>query len=187
MRYRFGLKELIFVLLGVCATALLCNVDFGISVNSCRIIKPELIVSAFLAFTSGPIVGGLVGFLGYVLGRLIPGLPYMWGTAFSNMVVGLGVGLYAASYNAYKGEFEGIRILLFNIIQTITCSFAFLLVYPLISIIVYRINTKTALQTGISIFLCSILMLSITVTLLGMLYNAYMRVKLKKRETQKEK
>ena len=187
MRYRFGLKELFFVIFGAGLTALLGNIDIGFTVNSCRVIQLELIIPAFFAFISGPVVGGLIGFIGYVLTRLLSAQEYLWGLAAADMTMGIGIGMFAASFEAYKGEFTGKKIGLFNVIQTISNAFAFMLVYPLSEILLHQVSVQTALRIGIAMFICNTVIIGVVVSILGIIYSTFIHIRLRNVKKQKEK
>ncbi len=186
MRYRFGLKELFFVLIGTGLTAILGNVNVGFTVNSCRVIQPEAIVTATFAMLSGPIVGGLVGFLGYIMSKLLSGQVYFLGWAIANMIVGIGIGIYAEGYGLREGCFKGGKVALFNMIQLIANGGAFLLLYPLAEMFMHGTLIRTALQTGIALFIINSLIIGFAASLLGLLYSAMMHVKKKDVKKQKD-
>ncbi len=142
-------------------------------------------MTAFFAMTGGPIVGGLIGFLGYIVAKLLSHQMYYWGWAAANMVVGLGIGMYADRYYLPDGDFKGQKMIVFNLIQIIANGCAFLLVYPLSEVFLYENPIKRSLRTGIEMFAVNSCVVGIGATLIGILYSTCISVK--KRNVKKQK
>ncbi len=184
MRYRFGLKELLFVVFGSGLTVLVGNIDFGISAGIHRIFQPEAVIAASFALISGPIVGGLIGFIGYIAMRLVSHQVYYWGWALANLIVGLGIGLYSGSFHVRDGEFRGKNIALFVMIQLIAEAIGFMLVYPLSEVLLYQISIQDGMRIGTMTFLLNSLVVCVGAGLFGMIYSMCVRVK--KRNVKKQ-
>lgn len=186
MKFRFGLRELFFVIIGVCVNAVLEGLKLDDKIYFYEAaIQPESIVTAFLAMLGGPIVGALVGFLGYIVASLLSHQIYYWGWAAANMVVGLGIGLYADRYYLPDGDFRGQKLIVFNLIQIIANGCAYLLVYPLSEVFLYANPVERSLQTGIEMFVVSSCVIGVGATLIGILYSTCVNVKKKNVKKQK--
>ena len=187
MKFRFGLRELCFVIIGTAVNAYLGNIDLGYEINACRAVQPEQVVTALFAMMGGPVVGSLTGFLGYVLARLAFHQVCYWGWAAANLVVGLGIGMYADRYYLPDGDFKGMKVVLFNLIQIISNGCAFLLVYPLSEVLLYEVPIVRGLQTGIGVFMVNSCVVGVGATVIGVIYSGLENVRKKSIKKHKEK
>ena len=100
-------------------------------------ISLQYSVLAMLAAMFGPVVGGLIGFIGHTLIDLSWGGAPWWSWVIASAFVGVAVGLVSNKLKIRDGEFGKKDIVLFILINVIAHVVAWIGVAPVLDILIY--------------------------------------------------
>ncbi|CAI9393166.1 MULTISPECIES: ECF-type riboflavin transporter substrate-binding protein [Bacillaceae] len=107
---------------------------------------------AFLALMSvvfGPVVGGLIGFIGHALKDiLVWGSPW-WSWIIVSGIVGVGFGLAWKKINIKEGIFGWKQILTFNVVQIIVQAIGWFVLAPLLDVLIYAEPINKVILQGL--------------------------------------
>ena len=172
MKNKFGIKEVVAIGIGTALFVALTEVQIPTPIPN-TFLQPRMAVMAFLAAVFGPIVGGVVGILGHALGDAVFYSSIWWSWVFPEVVVGAGIGLFAAKYAVKDGGFKsGKTIVLFNVAQVVANVIAWILVAPVLDMLVYAEPAKKVFVQGAGACLGNVLIIGVLGTLLCVGYSA---------------
>ena len=100
-------------------------------------ISLQYAVLALLAVMSGPVAGGLIGFIGHTLIDLSWGGTPWWSWVITSAFVGVIVGLFAKKLNVQEGEFGKGKVTLFTIANIVAHVIGWIVVAPVLDILIY--------------------------------------------------
>ena len=143
-------------------------------------ISLQYAVLALLAAMYGPVVGGLIGFIGHTLIDLSwGGSPWVIASAF----VGVVVGLFSKKLNLQEGEFSKKQVAFFALANIVAHLLAWILVAPVLDIAIYAEPVKKVFAQGAFAAVSN----SITAVVVGgLLVLAYTRTIAKKGSLDQE-
>jgi energy-coupling factor transport system substrate-specific component len=134
---KFGVKESIATGIGTVLFVALTEVQIpipeAIVSNTAFQIRAALI--AFLAAVFGPVVGGVIGFVGHAAGDAIFYGEIWWGWVIADAAFGILVGLGAVKLRINEGHFGRREMLLFNLVQVAANIISWLIIAPIIDIL----------------------------------------------------
>ena len=128
-------------------------------------------ILAFLAAVFGPVVGAVIGFLGHALGDAMFYGTVWWSWVFPEVIVGVGIGVFAKKYAVRKGGFSSKNAVFFNIVQVLSNAVAWIIVASALDILVYAEPVKKVILQGVGAFLGNIVVIGILGTILMMAYS----------------
>ncbi|WP_394010542.1 ECF-type riboflavin transporter substrate-binding protein [Anaerococcus cruorum] len=157
-----GIGAAVFFILGR-----FLSIPIGIPNTSLETTYPFL---ALMSVLFGPVVGGLIGFIGHAVKDLLTyGLWISW--VISSGITGIGYGLSAKRINIQNGEFTKSDIIRFNIGQVLTNLVAWAVVAPVLDILIYSEPANKVFVQGIVAALTNSLSVAIIGTLLIIAYT----------------
>mgnify|MGYP004708112833 FL=1 len=167
MKFKFGIKEVVATGIGTALFVALTEVQIPLGFIPNTSLQPRAALLAFLAAVFGPVVGGIVGLIGHVLGDAIFYGSVWWSWVFPDAIFGLLIGLFAAKYAIKDGGFDKKAIILFNAVQVIGNALAWIVAAPVLDILIYAEPVKKAFVQGVWAFLGNIIVIGILGTLLA--------------------
>ena len=143
-------------------------------------ISLQYAVLALLAAMYGPVVGGLIGFIGHTLIDLSWGGSPWWSWVIASGVV---VGLFSKKLNLQEGEFSKKQVAFFALANIVAHLLAWILVAPVLDIAIYAEPVKKVFAQGAFAAVSN----SITAVVVGgLLVLAYTRTIAKKGSLDQE-
>ena len=138
---------------------------------------------AVLAAMYGPVVGGLIGFIGHTLIDLSWGGSPWWSWVIASAFVGVVVGLFSKKLNLQEGEFSKKQVAFFALANIVAHLLAWILVAPVLDIAIYAEPVKKVFAQGAFAAVSN----SITAVVVGgLLVLAYTRTIAKKGSLDQE-
>ena len=182
MKVKFGIKEVVAIGIGTALFVVLTTVQIPIGIPNTA-LQPRMAVLAFFAAIFGPLVGGVVGFLGHALGDAAFYGSVWWSWVIPEAIVGIGIGLFRKLYAVREGGFTSKKIVVFNIVQVIANAVAWILLAPLLDIAIYAEPANKVFIQGAFAFLGNIIIIGV---LGSILLAAYSKVMGKSASLEKE-
>ena len=146
-------------------------------------ISLQYAVLALLAAMYGPVVGGLIGFIGHTLIDLSWGGSPWWSWVIASAFVGVVVGLFSKKLNLQEGEFSKKQGAFFALANIVAHLLAWILVAPVLDIAIYAEPVKKVFAQGAFAAVSN----SITAVVVGgLLVLAYTRTIAKKGSLDQE-
>ena len=146
-------------------------------------ISLQYAVLALLAAMYGPVVGGLIGFIGHTLIDLSWGGSPWWSWVIASAFVGIVVGLFAKKLDLQEGEFSKKQVAFFALANIVAHLLAWILVAPVLDIAIYAEPVKKVFAQGAFAAVSN----SITAVVVGgLLVLAYTRTIAKKGSLDQE-
>lgn len=167
----FGIKEVVAIGIGTALFVVLTEVaiPLGFIPNTALQVRAGML--AFISALFGPIVGGVVGFLGHALGDALFYGSVWWSWVVPDAVFGVLVGLFAKKFAQQEGGFTGKNIVLFNVVQVIANAIAWILCAPVLDIVIYSEPANKVFLQGVWAFIGDVIICAIIGTLLGFGYS----------------
>lgn len=170
MKFKFGIKEVVAIGIGTALFVALTEIQIPTPIPN-TYLQPRMAVMAFLAAVFGPVVGGVIGFLGHALGDAMFYGSVWWSWVIPDGVVGLAIGFFAAKYAVKEGGFDKKAIILFNVVQVAANALAWIVIAPVLDIVIYAEPLDKLFAQGAWAFLGNILIIGILGTLLCVGYS----------------
>ena len=171
MNQKFGIKEVVAIGIGTALFVVLTEVQIPIGIPNTS-LQPRMAVLAFLAAVFGPIVGGVIGFLGHALGDALFYGSVWWSWVFPEIVVGVAIGAFAKKFQVREGGFVDTKnIVLFNVVQIVANAVAWIIVAPVLDIVIYAEPANKVFLQGAFATLGNVLIIGILGTLLLVGYS----------------
>ena len=164
-----GIGSAVFMILGRFA-----SIPTGIPNTEIQTAYPFL---ALMAVIYGPVAGVAIGFIGHTLKDITAyGSPWFsW--IIASAIVGLVIGLSWKKINVKDDEFNGSRIIIFNVYQIIANVIAWFLAAPSLDVIIYAEPSNKVYLQGIAAGISNM----ITIGILGtILLSSYAKTRIKK-------
>lgn len=171
MKKKFGIKEVVAIGIGTALFVALTEVQIPLGFIPNTALQPRVALLAFLSAVFGPIVGGIVGFLGHALGDALFYGSVWWSWVVPEAVVGIVIGLFAKKFAIKDGEFGAKKIVLFNIVQIVSNAVAWIVVAPVLDIVIYAEPANKVFAQGAWAFLGNIIIAGILGSLLAVGYS----------------
>ena len=169
---KIGIKEVVAMGIGTALFVVLTNVQIPILIVPNTGMQPRMAVLAFFAAVFGPVVGGVVGFLGHALGDAIFYSSVWWSWVFPEAVVGIAIGLFAKQFAVAEGGFtNNKKIILFNIMQAAANAVAWIIVAPVLDIVIYKEPANKVFAQGAVACILNVIIIGILGTLLLVAYT----------------
>ena len=146
-------------------------------------ISLQYAVLALLAAMYGPVVGGLIGFIGHTLIDLSwGGIPW-WSWVIASAFTGVVVGLFAKKLNIQDGDFNKAKAAIFAVANVVAHAIAWIVVAPVLDILIYSEPVKKVFAQGAFAAVSNIIT---AVVVGGLLILAYTKTIAKKGSLDKE-
>lgn len=168
---KFGIKEVVAIGIGTALFVALTEVQIPLGFIPNTALQPRAALLAFLAAVFGPVVGGVVGFLGHALGDALFYGSVWWSWVIPDAVFGIIVGLFAAKFAIKEGGFDKKAIISFNVIQIIGNVIAWIVCAPVLDILVYAEPANKVFAQGFFACLGNVIIIAILGTLLAVGYS----------------
>ncbi len=169
---KIGIKEVVAMGIGTALFVVLTNVQIPVIIVPNTGMQPRMAVLAFFAAVFGPIVGGVVGFLGHALGDALFYGSVWWSWVFPEAVVGVAIGLFANKYAVKEGGFAKVsNIVAFNIMQVVANAAAWIVVAPVLDIVIYKEPVNKVFAQGAVACILNVVIIGILGTLLLAAYS----------------
>ncbi len=169
---KIGIKEVVAMGIGTALFVVLTNVQIPVLIVPNTGMQPRMAVLAFFAAVFGPVVGGVVGFLGHALGDAIFYSSVWWSWVFPEAVVGVAIGLFAKQFAVAEGGFvNNKKIILFNIMQVAANAVAWIIVAPVLDILIYKEPVNKVFAQGAVACILNVIIIGILGTLLLVAYS----------------
>ncbi len=172
MKKSLGIKEVVAMGIGTALFVVLTNVQIPLVVIPNTSLQSRMAILAFFSAVFGPIVGGVIGFLGHALGDAVFYGSVWWSWVFPDAVVGILIGLFANKYGVIEGRFANKKtIIMFNVVQAIANALAWILVAPVLDILIYDEPANKVFAQGVSACLLNVVIVGILGTILLAVYS----------------
>ncbi len=172
MKFKIGIKEVVAMGIGTALFVVLTEVQIPLVVVPNTSLQPRMAILAFLAAVFGPIVGGVIGFLGHALGDALFYGSVWWSWVFPEIVVGVAIGLFADKFAVKEGGFVNKKnIITFNCVQVLANAVAWIVVAPVLDIMVYAEPVNKVFAQGALAFLGNIIIVGVLGTILLVAYS----------------
>lgn len=168
---KFGIKEVVAIGIGTALFVALTEVQIPLGFIPNTALQPRAALLAFFAGVFGPIVGGVVGFLGHALGDAFFYGSIWWSWVIPEAVVGIVIGLFAKKFAIKDGGFATKEIILFNVVQVIANALAWILAAPVLDIVMNKEPANKVFAQGAWAFLGNIIIAGILGTLIAVAYS----------------
>ena len=132
---------------------------------------------------SGPVAGGLIGFIGHALIDLSwGGIPW-WSWVITSAFVGVVVGLFTKKLHVEEGDFNKKKVGVFALANVIANLIGWIVVAPVLDILIYAEPAKKVFAQGVFAGISN----SVTAVVVGgLLVLAYTKTIAKKGSLDKE-
>ncbi|MET3634612.1 ECF-type riboflavin transporter substrate-binding protein [Streptococcus sp. SGI.013] len=157
-----GIGAALFVVIGI-----LVNIPSPVPNTS---IQLQYAVQALFAVIYGPVVGGLVGFIGHMVKDMFSGYGIWWTWVIPSGLLGLAIGLLKQRLSIEKGLFPKKDILTFNVVQIVANLLVWGLIAPIGDILVYQEPSSKVYTQGLVAGLSNATTIAIGGTLLLAVY-----------------
>ncbi len=138
------------------------------------VINIQGIIPAVFGVVCGPVVSMLIGLLGQILIEAswfgLSVKSYIWSAIIAAAVFGYLMGFLGKIIHINTRKFNGQRMVIFNIVQVIANSIAWIVVAPILKVIIYKQNLGRQLVQGLIIGAANIVLVAVFGTLLLVLY-----------------
>ena len=171
MNKKFSIKQVVATGIGTALFVVLTEVQIPLVIVPNTALQVRAALLAFLAAVFGPVVGGIVGFLGHALGDAFFYGGVWWSWVFPDAVFGILVGLFAKKYLINEGGFGTKQMILFNVVQVVANAIAWILVAPVLDIVIYAEPANKVFAQGALAFVANIIIIAILGTILGVVYS----------------
>ncbi len=112
-------------------------------------ISLQYAVLGLLAAMYGPVVGGLIGFIGHTLIDLSwGGIPW-WSWVITSAFVGVVIGLFAKKLQVEEGDFGKDKVAVFAVANVIAHVAGWVVVAPVLDIAIYAEPVKKVFAQGV--------------------------------------
>ena len=112
-------------------------------------ISLQYAVLGLLAAMYGPVVGGLIGFIGHTLIDLSwGGIPW-WSWVITSAFVGVVIGLFAKKLQVEEGDFGKGKVAVFTVANVIAHVAGWVVVAPVLDIAIYAEPVKKVFAQGV--------------------------------------
>ncbi len=125
----------------------------------------------FMAGLFGPVSGLLIAFIGHTLIDFSYGWGIWWSWVIASGIAGLVMGLSARHLALSTEQFDGKKVLVFNIYQVVANFIAWGLIAPLFDIIIYAEPANKVFTQGLFAGVSNIVTTAIIGTLLCFAYT----------------
>lgn len=157
-----GIGAALFVVIGI-----LVNIPSPVPNTS---IQLQYAVQALFAVIYGPVVGGLVGFIGHMVKDMFSGYGIWWTWVIPSGLLGLAIGLLKQRLSIETGLFPKKDILTFNVVQIVANLLVWGLIAPIGDILVYQEPSSKVYTQGLVAGLSNATTIAIGGTLLLAVY-----------------
>jgi energy-coupling factor transport system substrate-specific component len=146
-------------------------------------ITLQYAVLALLSGLYGPVVGGLVGFIGHTLTDLSWGGSPWWSWVIASALFGVLFGLFKDKYGIAKGEFGKKQFLTFALVALVAHAICWILVAPVLDILIYAEPANKVFAQGAAAWIINSLA---TIVVGGLLAYGYTKTVAKEGSLKKE-
>ena len=171
MKFKFGIREVVAAGIGTALFVALTEVQIPLGFIPNTALQPRAALLAFMAALFGPVVGGIVGFLGHALGDAFFYGSIWWSWVVPEAIVGILIGLFANRFAITEGGFDTKNIVFFNIIQIIANGLAWILCAPVLDIVIYAEPANKVFMQGVWAFFGNIVIAGVLGSILGYAYS----------------
>ena len=171
MKFKFGIKEVVAAGIGTALFVALTEIQIPLGFIPNTALQPRAALLAFLAVVFGPIVGGIVGIAGHALGDAFFYGSVWWSWVIPDGLFGVGVGLFAMKFAITEGDFDGKKVVMFNVVQAIANAVAWIILAPILDIAIYAEPLNKVFAQGFFSFLGNFIITLILGTLLAVGYS----------------
>ena len=168
---KFGIKEVVAAGIGTALFVALTQVQIPLGFIPNTALQPRAALLVFISAVFGPIVGGIVGFLGHALGDAFFYGSVWWSWVVPEAIVGILVGIFANKFAIKEGGFSGKNIVFFNVIQVIGNALAWILCAPILDIVIYAEPANKVFLQGVWAFIGNIIIAGVLGSILAYAYS----------------
>jgi energy-coupling factor transport system substrate-specific component len=166
-----GVREAVAAGIGIILFVALTEVQIPVPGVSNTDFQIRAALIAFLAAMFGPVVGGLIGFVGHALGDVIFYREVYWSWVIADAAFGILMGLFSGWFKIKDGRFRGKEIGLFNLIQIGANIVAWLILAPVLDILLFSEDAATVFKQGGVACLTNILVIAVLAVLMAYAYS----------------
>jgi energy-coupling factor transport system substrate-specific component len=166
-----GVREAVAAGIGIILFVALTEVQIPVPGVSNTDFQIRAALIAFLAAMFGPVVGGLIGFVGHALGDVIFYREVYWSWVIADAGFGILMGLFSGWFKIKDGRFRGKEIGLFNLIQIGANIVAWLILAPVLDILLFSEDAATVFKQGGVACLTNILVIAVLAVLTAYAYS----------------
>ncbi|MCR5107452.1 MAG: ECF-type riboflavin transporter substrate-binding protein [Lachnospiraceae bacterium] len=166
MKNRFGIREVVAAGIGTALFVALTEIQIPLGFVPNTALQPRVALLGFMAAVFGPVVGGIVGFIGHALGDALFYGGVWWSWVIPEAVVGIVIGIFAKKFAIKEGDFNKKAIITFNVVQVIAHAAAWIVVAPVLDILIYAEPADKVFVQGFFAFLGNIIITGILGSLL---------------------
>ena len=168
---KFGIRDVVAIGVGTALFVVLTEVQIPLVIVPNTALQPRMAIMAFLAAVFGPIVGGVIGFLGHALGDAMFYGSVWWSWVFPEVIVGALIGLFEKKYKVLEGGFDGKACVWFNAVQVVSNAIAWIVCAPVLDILIYKEPANKVFAQGAWAFVGNILIIGILGSILLFAYS----------------
>lgn len=169
------IKTLIAIIAGSVLFIVFTTVQIPVKVIPDTYLEFRIVVLSFFASVFGPVAGLAIGIIGHSLGDIIFYGNVWWSWVLSDGLFGLLIGCFSKFYEIDEGHFNYQKVIIFNIVQSVSNVACWIVAAPLLDIAMYEEPSHKVFAQGVAAFVGNI----IVVAVLGSLVNfAYSKIRL---------
>ncbi len=182
-RKKMSIRSVVAIGIGTALFVVLSYISIPLVLIPNTSIQTRVALLSYMTAIFGPVVGGVIGFLGHMLADAIQYGSVWWSWVFPEAVFGLILGLFYRYYGIEDGDFRKKKIIVFQVVQVVANVIAWVVVAPTLDILIYAEPVNKVFVQGVLASIGNI----ITVGILGVvLASAYSKMRWKANSLTKE-
>ncbi|HKM22048.1 MAG TPA: ECF transporter S component [Lachnospiraceae bacterium] len=186
MRFKFNLSEFLIALVGTVLFVAFSFVKIP-SFPSAGLFRIENIILAYFAMVYGPVVGGIIGGMGYSIASYLTNGASHWSLILSFAIFAIVIGQFRGKYKVSEGEFGVKQMLSFQMAQITANMITWVLIASLLEVLLYEQEVVYVIILGFTEFVYSSLLVGIFTTMLGWMHSSIITIRKKNIKLQNEK
>lgn len=150
INYQLGLSDIIVVVIGIFGYIALDSIMafYGHNMHTVVYSATEAVWVAVLGAIYGPVVGGIVGFVGAQAHHYYTGEGFWAVYPIGMLAYGFIIGRYSSKYGIRSEKIGKDGILIFELVQVMAAIIVYALYYPLLSFITLGTNVYELIYDG---------------------------------------
>lgn len=186
MKFKFNLHEFLIAFAGTVFFVLFSMIKTPLAFEE-ELLHIGIFVLAYFAMIYGPVVGGVIGIMGYSVARYLVAGTFHWSMAWSFAIFAIMIGSFQKKYKTAEGEFGAKQLLLFQIVQITANLITWVLIASLLDILLYGQEAVYLVRLGFYAFIYNAVLTGVCTPILGWIYSSFVTIRKKNIKLRNEK